>query len=78
MINSRVVKRVIDGVNFTFECKRSVFVGFDNVKHFNKTWIWGADCLTGRHVAKGSKLSIYNGIKHQVKAAKMQLTIKES
>ena len=71
-IKTRSIKRTINGVDFTFECSRSAYEGFDGVTYRHK-WYWGADVLNGRHVAIGGRRSLYSGIKHQIKAAEIQI-----
>ncbi len=75
MQKSKIIKRVIDGVAFTFECVRSKHIGFDNKVTYSYSWYWGADILSGKKLAISGTHSIKAGIKYQVKAAKMQIII---
>ena len=75
MKNQKIVNRVIDGVSFTFRCVRSSYTNGQGKVFYQRKWYWGADILNGTgggtSIGKGHH-SITNGIKHQVRAAKMQ------
>ena len=75
MKNQKIVKKVVDGVDFTFRCVRSAYTNGYGQVSYQRKWYWGADIFNGTgggvSIGKGHS-SITEGIKHQVRAAKMQ------
>jgi len=69
---TRIIKRNIDGIVFTFKCVKTFHTGFDDKKSSSISWWWGADILKSLNVAIGGTHSIKTGIKYQVRAAQMQ------
>jgi hypothetical protein len=66
----KVLKRIIDGVPFTFECNRCHYITSEGKKAYIVTWWWGPDLHTFKHVAIGSKKSIYPNIEREVRVGK--------
>jgi len=71
MINTRQIKKVIDGVPFTFVCERTKHEGFDDKVTYFHNWIWSADCFGSVTKKYGKRKSVRAQIPYQIKAAKL-------